>query len=81
MSETWLNKVNWSADGLVPVIAQEAGTNKILTLAWMNREALAETVRSGQADFAIGSSTEGDPGRADGPSEGGVGHHQPKRLN
>ena len=33
------------ADGLVPAIAQEAGTGKILMMAWMNREALAETVR------------------------------------
>ena len=43
VSESWLNKVNWSSDGLIPVIAQEVGTNKILTLAWMNRDALRQT--------------------------------------
>ena len=49
--ESWLNKVNWSADGLVPVVAQEAGTNEILTLAWMNREALKQTKETRQAVY------------------------------
>jgi len=43
--------VAWDARGLVPAIAQEAGTGKVLMLAWMNREALAETVRSGRAVY------------------------------
>ncbi len=51
MSETWLNKVNWAQDGLVPAIAQEAGSGRVLTLAWMNREALSKTVSSGQAHY------------------------------
>lgn len=51
MSESWLNKVNWSDDGLIPVIAQEAGSNKILTLAWMNREALKLTAQTGEAVY------------------------------
>ena len=51
MSESWLNKVNWSDDGLVPVVAQEVGTNKILTLAWMNREALKLTAQGGEAVY------------------------------
>jgi phosphoribosyl-AMP cyclohydrolase len=51
MSESWLNKVNWSDDGLIPVIAQEAGSNKILTLAWMNREALKRTAQTGEAVY------------------------------
>ena len=41
MSESWLNKVNWAQDGLVPAVAQEAASGRVLTLAWMNREALA----------------------------------------
>ena len=40
----WLDKVNWDANGLVPVIAQEATTGDVLMFAWMNREALAKTV-------------------------------------
>ena len=39
----WLDAVKWDAAGLVPAIAQDAVTNEILMVAWMNREALAET--------------------------------------
>ena len=51
MADAWLNKVNWSDDGLVPVIAQEAGTNRVLTLAWMNRDALKQTKETGEAVY------------------------------
>jgi len=47
----WLDKVNWDDEGLVPVIAQEAGSGDVLTLAWMNREALALTVKEGRAVY------------------------------
>ncbi len=47
----WLDAVAWNDQGLVPAIAQEAGTGRVLMLAWMNREALAETVRSGYAVY------------------------------
>jgi len=46
MSADWLDSIKWDADGLVPVIAQEDGTGKVLMVAWMNREALAETART-----------------------------------
>ena len=49
--DTWLNKVNWTEDGLVPVIAQEASTGKVLMFAWMNREALKLTAESGEAIY------------------------------
>lgn len=39
----WLDAVKWDAQGLVPAIAQDAATGDILMVAWMNREALAET--------------------------------------
>ncbi len=51
MNDPWLNKVNWSGDGLVPVVAQEIATGKVLTLAWMNRDALRETAQTGQAVY------------------------------
>ena len=51
MSDNWLNKVNWSPDGLLPVIAQEAGTGQVLMFAWMNREALQQTVATGEAVY------------------------------
>lgn len=49
--ENWLNKVNWSADGLVPAIAQDAESGDILMVAWMNREALKRTVELGEAVY------------------------------
>lgn len=47
----WLDSVKWDRDGLVPAIAQEAGSNDVLMMAWMNREALSRTVASGQAVY------------------------------
>lgn len=47
----WLNKVKWDEHGLVPVIAQEVGSNDVLMFAWMNRDALAKTVESGEAIY------------------------------
>ena len=51
MSDTWLNKINWSADGLVPVIAQDEKSGKVLMVAWMNREAIKLTAETGQAVY------------------------------
>ena len=51
MTDTWLNKVNWSEDGLVPAIAQEASSGQVLMVAWMNREALKHTMETGEAVY------------------------------
>ena len=51
MSDAWLSKVNWTQDGLVPVIAQEAGSGKVLMFAWMNREALKQTAQTGEVVY------------------------------
>lgn len=51
MSKDWLDEIKWDKDGLVPAIAQETGTGKILMLAWMNRESLALTVQEGRAIY------------------------------
>ena len=47
----WLDDIKWDKDGLVPAIAQETGTGKILMMAWMNRESLALTVKEGRAIY------------------------------
>jgi phosphoribosyl-AMP cyclohydrolase len=47
----WLDEVKWDENGLVPAIAQEAGSGRVLTLAWMNREALAKTAETGEAHY------------------------------
>jgi phosphoribosyl-AMP cyclohydrolase len=49
--EDWLGKVKWDENGLVPAIAQDAATSRVLTLAWMNRESLAKTVATGEAHY------------------------------
>lgn len=51
MTTDWLNEVKWNADGLVPAIAQESSTGKVLMLAWMNKEALERTVTTGYAVY------------------------------
>ncbi len=51
MSENWLSKVNWSDDGLVPAIAQDAASGRVLMVAWMDREALKRTVETGEAIY------------------------------
>ena len=47
----WLDEVKWDAQGLVPVIAQEVGSNDVLMFAFMNREALAKTAELGEAVY------------------------------
>lgn len=47
----WLEAVKWDANGLVPAIAQDYATGKILMVAWMNREALQLTSETQQAVY------------------------------
>ena len=51
MSADWLESVKWNANGLVPVIAQDAASGRVLMLAWMNRDALRATRDSGNAVY------------------------------
>lgn len=51
MPDVWLNKINWSKDGLLSVVTQEASSGKVLMAAWMNREALKRTVETGEAVY------------------------------
>lgn len=53
MSETedWLSAVAFNAEGLVPAIAQDKATGRILMMAWMNRESLALTRSTGKAVY------------------------------
>ena len=47
----WIEQVKWADDGLVAAIAQDAASGKVLTLAWMNREALTRTAATGEAHY------------------------------
>ncbi|MBU3555814.1 phosphoribosyl-AMP cyclohydrolase [Polynucleobacter sp. UB-Piko-W3] len=46
-----VDAVTWSEQGLVPVITQEASSGDVLMMAWMNRDALLETIRLGEAVY------------------------------
>jgi len=47
----WLDEIAWSAEGLVTAVVQDAKTHRVLMSAWMNREAVSLTVRSGEAHY------------------------------
>ena len=46
-----LDEVKWNGDGLIPAIAQDFESLKVLTLAWMNKEALAATIKEGRVVY------------------------------
>ncbi len=47
----YLDEIRWTEEGLVPVIAQQTGTGRVVMFAWMNRESLALTVEKGYAVY------------------------------
>jgi len=48
---SWIHSIKWDSDGLVPVIAQDYKTNKVLMFAWMNEEALELTQKNKKAFY------------------------------
>jgi phosphoribosyl-AMP cyclohydrolase len=48
---SWLDEVPWNGDGLIAVVAQDFSSERVLTVAWMNREALKETAETKQAVY------------------------------
>lgn len=51
MSQQWLDDIQWTDEGLVPVIAQQYDSGKVVMFAWMNRESLALTLAEGFAVY------------------------------
>ena len=51
MSEAWLDEIRFNDDGLIPVIAQDANSGKVLMFAWMNRESLNLTAEKKEAVY------------------------------
>jgi len=51
VSRDWIEEVAWNPDGLVPAVAQDSDSGEVLMLAWMNREALRQTVESREATY------------------------------
>lgn len=50
-AESLLAAMRWNADGLVPAIAQQHDSGEVLMMAWMNRQALEETLRTGRVCY------------------------------
>ncbi len=50
-NKVWLDAIKWNSDSLVPVIIQDFETGKVLTQAWMNREALSLTQEENRAVY------------------------------
>lgn len=48
---SWMDEIQWSADGLVPAIAQDAVSGRVLMFAYMNHQALMKTVETGEAHY------------------------------
>ncbi len=51
MSDNFLDQIKWTDDGLVPAIAQDHETGRILMMAWMNREAVQLTCETNTAVY------------------------------
>jgi phosphoribosyl-AMP cyclohydrolase len=51
MSPSWIDQVKWDQRGLVTAVAQDAGSGRVLMVAWMNRQALEETASTQQAVY------------------------------
>ena len=49
--KTWLDEVPWNTDGLIAAVAQDAASGRVLTVAWMNRDALKETYETREAVY------------------------------
>ena len=47
----WIDEVSFNNEGLIPVIAQDFETHRVLMVAWMNKTALLETVKTGSATY------------------------------
>jgi len=48
---SFLDEVPWNGDGLIAAVAQDATSGRVLTVAWMNREALKQTSEKGEAVY------------------------------
>ena len=51
MNQSFLDEVPWNGDGLIAVVTQDSKSGRVLTVAWMNRDALKETVETQSAVY------------------------------
>jgi phosphoribosyl-AMP cyclohydrolase len=48
---SFMDQLKFTEDGLIPAIIQEAGTRRVLMMAWMNRDSLQSTMQTGKTHF------------------------------
>ncbi len=51
MNNGWLDEIRWTEDGLIPVIAQQENSGRVIMFAWMNKESLQLTAKQGYAVY------------------------------
>ena len=51
ISQSWLDALKWDENGMIPAIAQDAASGRVVMFAWMNRESLQESIKSGHAVY------------------------------
>ena len=51
MKKSWIDEIKFDSAGLVPAIIEDAKSHEVLMMAYMNREAVAKTLKSGKAHF------------------------------
>ena len=47
----WIDDLKYDSQGLIPAVIQDAGDKEILMLAWMNKDSLADTLKTGKVHF------------------------------
>lgn len=50
-SQFWLDALKWDENGMIPAIAQDVASGRVVMFAWMNRESLQESVATGNAVY------------------------------
>ncbi len=50
-ASAWLDELKYDGDGLIPAIVQDAATGEVLMMAYMNKNSLADSIRTGKTHF------------------------------
>lgn len=51
INQPWLDALKWDENGMIPAIAQDAASGRVVMFAWMNRESLQKSIKSGHAVY------------------------------
>jgi phosphoribosyl-AMP cyclohydrolase len=51
IGQNWLEALKWDENGMIPAISQDATSGRVVMFAWMNRESLEESIKTGNAVY------------------------------